>query len=170
MRRIGSSPIDSVEVELMNKLKYKIGKIKNEIKWYIQRARHGYADIDTWDIDVWFLEIMPKILKQYKENLHGAPTTRSISGNIEEWKKIISRMIFLLHEMDENKCTYTNPYEEEYFKYLEEKYLDKKEKTYHMTELGKLYFGEEENKRNYMNLCKEEFFNLFSKYFYNLWD
>lgn len=29
---------------------------------------------------------------------------------------------------------------------------------------------EEQIKRNYMDRCREEFFNLFSKYFWNLWD
>ena len=149
---------------IMNRVK----DLLRKIKYTYQRAKHGYTDIDTWNIDVWFLDIMPKILKQYKENLHGYPT---VLNSQEEWENIIERMIFLLSEMNENNCTYVNPYEKEFLSNIEN-HLEKVNHGWQIkqSELSKKYFGEEENKLNYMNLCKEEFFNLFSKYFYNLWD
>lgn len=60
----------------------------------------------------------------------------------EEWHEVLCHMLELLDLMDE--C---NP------KYDSEDYIFGYEKTY-----------------NEMNEAKEEFFQLFAKYFYNLWD
>ena len=60
----------------------------------------------------------------------------------EEWDNIIDKMIALLDDMDE--C---NP------KYEIEEYEKEPTKKY-----------------DEMNAAKDEFFKLFSKYFYNLWD
>ncbi len=60
----------------------------------------------------------------------------------EEWDGIIDEMIALLDDMDECNPKYeTEEYEKEPIKKYEE-----------------------------MNAAKDEFFNLFSKHFYNLWD
>lgn len=146
---------------------YKIKSIKNKIKMVYQREKRGYADQDVWNIDCWFLDIMPKMLKQLKETSHGYPATLTE----KEWSDILDRMVFLLNEMDEDKCSYDNPYEDEYFSSLKDRF-EKVENGWRVKkdELSKLYFGEEKNKWNYINLCKKEFFDLFSKYFYNLWD
>ena len=138
---------------------YKIKSIKNKIKMAYQRAKRGYADQDVWDLHSWFMEIMPKMLQNLKDTSHGFPIEFKSES---EWFEILERMIFLLHEMDEDSCTYKNPYEDKWFEVVTHQKRDE--------ELVKMYLGEEKNKWNYINLCKKEFFDLFSKYFYNLWD
>lgn len=138
--------------------------------------KRGYSDYDVWDIDYWFLGIMPKMLKQLRDTTHSAPLLPNTTEETchEEWKNILSRMIFLLGEMDEDNCSYENQYEEEYQNYLESRYSIKNYKKELDSEedkkLFKKYIGEENNKFTYMELCKKEFFELFSKYFRNLWD
>ena len=42
----------------MNKVK----ELKNKIKWALQRVKRGYSDYDVYDVDMWFLNIMPRML------------------------------------------------------------------------------------------------------------
>lgn len=58
-----------------------------------------------------------------------------------EWNFILDRMITLLEEMDENTCSATFDGIDAHIK-----------------------------KDQYMIQCKNEFFQLFSQYFYDLWD
>lgn len=151
-------------------MKYKLKNYMRKIKWSLQKIKRGYSDKDVWNIDLWFLDIMPRMLNQLKKTTHSAPL---IKGTTEitchdKWKEILDRMIFLLNEMDEDKCSYKNPFEEEFNHYIKEKYSGHLKKS--NGDLEKLFYGEEKNKWNYINSCKQEFFDLFSKYFYDLWD
>lgn len=155
----------------MNKFKILIKKIK----WKFQRAKRGFSDCDSRNIDIWFLHTMKPLLEHFSEDLHSVPVLpvldgRTIESCQEEWKQIIERMIFLLGEMDEDTCSYENKYQEEFEQLLSWKHFSERSKDEEENKLIKLYIGEEKNKFQYMNLCKEEFFNLFSKYFYDLWD
>lgn len=148
---------------------FKIRELKNNLKWKIQRAKQGFSDCDVQDIDHWFLDIMSRMLNQLKETTHSAPllpNTDCVTCH-EEWERILDRMIFLLNEMDEDRCSYKNPYEEEYEGYLLNRFSNKELEE--DVVLFKMWLGEESNKQNYINLCKREFFDLFSKYFYTLW-
>lgn len=116
-----------------------------ERKYGRQRVKRGYSDRDVWDIDLWFLSVMPKMLQQLKETRHGSPAELGESyvnddGVMvndkchEEWDKILDRMIFLLGEMKVDISEISR----EIVQYRED--------------------------------CKNEFFDLFSKYFWYLWD
>lgn len=144
---------------------YKIKRLSKEIKWKIQRARRGFSDYDTWSIDIWFINTMKPMLEYFKDNLHGVPIY--FDGDEEKWVGVLKRMIFLLDEMDRDKCSFKNRYKKEYEEYLTHWSIEKTEEE---QKLLRLFLGEEENKYRYMELCKEEFFNLFSKFFYDLWD
>lgn len=90
-----------------------------------QRYEKGYSDSDVNNLAYWFIDIMSKMLTQFRDNLTGYPTSifypdmphavseRGDEEGLIEWKKIIDRMIFLLQEMDEDTCSYKNKYEEE---------------------------------------------------------
>ncbi len=155
----------------MNKVK----ELKNKIKWALQRVKRGYSDYDVYDVDMWFLDIMPRMLEQLKNTTHSAPLLPNTTTETchEEWKKILDRMIFLLHDMNEDTCSFKNKYEEDYFKYLDETSFEQRndrdfDKQY--DELRNNYFGQEKIKAIHMNLRKQEFFDMFCKYFYDLWD
>ena len=113
--------------------------------------KHGYDEYATWETANWFIDTMKSILPHYKNHM-GVPIVLDNynwyeydetleNENINAWYGIIDRMMELLDLMDEcNPKYYTKEYED-YKKQDEE-----------------------------MNAAKNEFFELFSKYFYNLWD
>ena len=116
------------------------------------------------------------------------------------WTDILNQMIFLLNEMDEDTCSKQNPYQEQWWHYHElfdKKYpkhgdelktpeelqRDKDTHTWlHVgperdPEFGKEYIKVQKkfldyNKKisKYRDTCKNKFFKLFSKYFWDLWD
>lgn len=118
--------------------------------------KHGYDIGATWDTFSWFIDTMRPILTEYRKTHIGYPIIDSnISNNIqslstgeektsqeEEWDAIIDRMIELLDLMDEGNPKYDAPeYEEDLWRADKERYA-----------------------------AKDEFFQLFAKYFYHLWD
>ena len=118
----------------------------------------------------------------------------------DNWTEILEQLIFLLNEMDEDTCSMKNPYEEEWWNYHKkfgEKYsknIDElktsEEKEYEKQTNTILHIGPERDPKfgkdykkicdkyikyehkiyNYRDKCKKDFFNLFSKYFWDLWD
>lgn len=126
----------------IKELKY----LPRAIKYRFQRAFRGWADCDTWDMDFWFMEVMKPMLQHLRDTHQGH------LGELTEeaWNVVLDRMIFLLTEMDENTCSQQNT----------------------------LWKGKDKDKAlvreidvcKYRDACKDEFFRLFSKYFYNLWD
>ena len=123
--------LEDLKPKLVKQLKRTIKARKNEKKleekWKKQRAERGFSDCDSWNIFSWFLEVMTPALKQMRENLSGYPTHISNSNSnsqalqvdeedepgMVEWKRTLDRMIFLLQEMNEDTCSYKNPYEAE---------------------------------------------------------
>ena len=180
-------------------------RIRYGPKYMLQRIRNGYCTPDTWEIDCWFLRVMPGMLAYLRDNRLGSPACFDEMSQYDhyigdgtkddechkKWTEILNRMIFLLNEMDEDKCTKKNPYEmeskrnfadfEEKYGFLGEKiqgpeedagsqrvYLPAEMPEYEKSE-GK-WFEEEEKIMEYRNKCKDEFFEMFSKYFYFLLD
>jgi hypothetical protein len=116
--------------------------------------------------------------------------------NEKRWNEIVEHMIFLLGEMNEDTCQKKNPYDEEWSeasdeftsKYglfgqglmTEEEKQEAKEKGYSVMhfmrelpeykEISKKHRDAEIDLDKYRDECKDEFFKLFSKYYYALWD
>lgn len=95
-----------------------------KVKYSWQRITKGYCDSDLWNIDDWFLGIMPDMLQQFKETRHGSPGClgedyinedgiRCNDSCHEEWDKILDEMIFLFRKMDEER-ELSYKYKEEY--------------------------------------------------------
>lgn len=125
----------------------------DNVKYSWQRIIKGYCDKDLWNIDYWFMGIMPNMLRQFKETRHGSPSSlgedyvnedgiRCNDSCHEEWDKILDEMIFLFSEMNE--------------------YAYKKKIIYEN--------GHEKEQENYGEMCKDKAFALFAKWFYSLWD
>lgn len=190
-----------------SKLLAKIKHFFKCLKWSKQRVVRGFADSDVWDMYSYMQELMPAMLQYLKENRMGSPTMlgenytdeNGILQNTtchEEWDKILDRMIFLWHELDEETCSEKNKYEKEYakaFDEFEKKYgffgkgleteeeKEKAKKTgsrrvHFMNELpeyeeiSRLYLEEEKKLEQYRERCKDEVFDLMKKYFFALWD
>lgn len=127
-----------------------------------QRCRKGYCYRDIWDIDLWFLEIMPDMLKDFRKMSQGIPNriyekySKEENGEEKaerEWKAIIKRMEHLFREANEETCRKKNPY-------MNAKGRIKKAK----------YYEEEQKLAAYRYRCKDEAIQLFSEWFYDLWN
>ncbi len=174
-----------------------VKQIGRDIKWSHQRIWKGYCDYDLFSIDDWFMKIMPRMLKEFKETRHGSPVAVNYHSHAvilddeernqdvhDEWDKKLDRMIFLLREMNEESCTQLNPYEDEYFETVKKLRKGPTEQpggsvAYSIPdledypeyrELAEKYDAEEKRIRQYRLDCKQEFFELFSTHFHDLWD
>lgn len=116
------------------------GDFFRSIKWAWQRATKGYCDLDTYGVGDWFLNTLPDLLESIKNNRISFPSVLQEEGmehnglksmdecnaaseelrnkiddyGNEKWGEILSEMIFLLREANEDTCSKVNPYEEEY--------------------------------------------------------
>ena len=159
-------------------------------KWAKQRAKKGYCELDTYSVSDWFLNTLPDMLEEIKKNYTGYPDELKE----QEWNEILSRLIFLLREANDDTCSKVNPYDKEYnfmlkefrAKYGEwgEKLLTNEEKAEakkngssciclpsDMPEYKKIceQYSEEERKLSaYREQFKNEALELFSKWFYRL--
>ena len=122
-----------------------------DISIFIRRIfftlKHGYSPVAQWETFEWFIAVMREILINYRDNRTGTPvvipdyhTDDLISEN-----KNIEIYNNILNEMIE--------------------LLDK------MDECNSTYNGVSlEEMHSAMDSAKNKFFELFSKYFYTLWD
>ena len=178
-----------------------------------QRVEKGFSELDARNISSWFLDVMPQMLRYFRDNLTSYPVVatgpsfnskaivlpgeKEPQEGFENWKKVIDRMIFLLDEMDIKKCSMKNPCEEEKNKAEEEfeklygllgkdfekvkgikPEKDSLDRVYFISddtdhpewaELDAQYRYYEAVKDAYRDRCREEFFNLFSTWFWDLW-
>ena len=135
----------------------------------------------------------PGILGENYQNEKGILVNDSCH---DEWDRILDEMIFLFREADERQCRRKNPYEKEHskaFRQFTHKYglLGEKLRTPEERKRDKLrnvitphnldelpeykelcqkYDEEEKKLEQYQEECKNKAFELFSKWFYSLWD
>lgn len=164
-----------------------------------ERIWKGYCDYDLFEIDTWFLGIMPNMLEEFRDMTNGYPSSfvgldaEGITQEDKEeaefaaWQGELSKMAFLLREADETTCSVRNPNEEEYdeaFKRFSDEYGILGEKldtegsnTVHFMDeieeykpISDRYFAEEYKNMSYRDWCCQEGLKMFVKYFRNLWD
>lgn len=109
--------------------------------------KYGYSPVAQWETFEWFIAVMREILINYRDNRTGTPVVipdYNIDDLISE-NKNIEIYNNILNEMIE--------------------LLDK------MDECNSTYNGVSlEEMHSAMDTAKNKFFELFSKYFYTLWD
>ena len=117
------------------------------IKRIFFTLKHGYSPVARWETFCWFIAVMREILINYRDNRMGTPVVipdYNIDDLISE-NKNIEIYNNILNEMIE--------------------LLDK------MDECNSTYNGVSlEEMHSAMDSAKNKFFELFSKYFYTLWD
>ena len=116
-----------------------------EVSYGFQRMFKGYDSVDTFETFAKFIERYTKILTEYRKKHCGIPMEFENSG--EEWDKVIDEMLYHLHYMDEQTVT------EELEKDVPDDWTVSSKSVYEVLEKH-----------------KNAFFELFSKYFYDLWD
>lgn len=115
---------------------------------FIQRIfftlKHGYSPVAQWETFEWFIAVMREILINYRDNRTGTPVVISDyhTDDLISENKNIEIYNNILNEMIE--------------------LLDK------MDECNYLTYNNASLEA--MNAAKDKFFELFSKYFYTLWD
>ena len=114
-----------------------------EVRYGFQRMFKGYDVVDTFETFAKFIERYTKILTEYRKTHVGYVGTMTN----EEWEAIIDEMLYHLKYMDEWTVT------QELEKDVPDNWSVSSETVYEV-----------------MDKHKNEFFKLFSEYFYNLWD
>lgn len=127
-------------------------------------TKYGYDKYALWNTDDWFIDTMRSILQRYKKDHRGVPividnypmdnsddkeSQKLIVLNDKKWDEIIDRMIELLNLMDSKNPRYAKKYEGEHYRFDIDVVI---------------------RDRNDMDKAKDEFFELFSRYFWCLWD
>lgn len=131
-------------------------KIRNAIRDFLwdfrrrcQRFKRGYAWSDVWSMYGWFMLTIEPMLIHLRNNHVGVPM--EFENNPDGWNEVLDEMISCIKLMDEE-----NVYDHLGF--------GDSDSYKHMTreDYGNVYKVMEDN--------KNRFFELFSKYFFNLWD
>lgn len=130
-------------------IKAKKNSSKRTLKSKIQRFIRGYSDEDVWAMDYWFLEIVPKMLRQLRDNSMGRPTKFKTSG---EWHNELNKIIYYFEQANPDTMIEENEYASDE-KFAAQKFLERE------YELNK--------KRDEM---KNKGLDLFKEYFWELWD
>ena len=123
-------------------LRTKFYNLKRRIQWF----KRGWADSDTFSIDYWFTDRIVPMLTYLRDNLHGHPAELTE----EEWREILRELIFYAERMDEDY--WWDHYVKEMGGYdnvsaEQIRLISKKTDEY-----------------------KDNFFELFSEWFFHLWD
>lgn len=108
-----------------------------------QCFKRGYSQTDVWNIDWWFVKTVKSMLEDFKNVHWGHPT----GVTDDEWESILEEMIDHLELMDEINAIKSLGLTLETFSCEDYKKVD-----------------------DIMTENKERFFELFSKWFYSLWD
>ena len=125
----------------------KIRLLPREIKWKIQRIKHGYSDCDVWGFDYYLLDILVGGLSRLRDHRISYPGD---DITYDEWTGILGDMVegFKIGRelIDMDKFPYREDISncDEYFL---EKMLTKEEQEKH-----------------------DKAFDLLKEWFYNLWD
>jgi len=143
----------------------------------IQRVRKGYGFADTWSFDYYLANVISSGIKTLKDRNFGvpsciieaedwtSPTDEEHNKAVEKWHKILDKIIWTFEtslkimEMD-YRYTPSEEWTEEYYK----REIDLIEKVYRDLDCTAHVMTLEEC-RQY-----EEGWELFQKYFFNLWD
>lgn len=131
--------------KIKNKLIYDVDSLRARC----QRFKRGYSYGDVWDMDFWFMRTVKPMLIHLRDHGIGIPNELYLQDADNErilWENTLTEMINCLELMNEDNA---------------EKYLG--------TE-GKDCIGYHNKKWALMEENKNRFFELFSKYFYCLWD
>lgn len=131
--------------KIKNKLFYDVDCLR--ARW--QCFKRGYSYGDVWNIDCWFMRTVKPMLIHLRDHGCGIPGEFCIGddGDRIHWENTLTEMIECLELMNEDNA---------------EEYLGIENNYFSIDDYNK--------KWALMDEKKNRFFELFSKYFYSLWD
>ena len=130
-----------------------IRQIFRNIKSFFQRGTKGYCDEDLWEIDSWFLKIMPKMLEEFKKKTMGWPD--NLYNSFEEYIADIDKLIELFNIAKRDPS--------------ENKYLDELISSNYKDDIFDKYRNESDKIYKQNKNALKEAFELFYKLFDSLW-
>ena len=130
------------------RIKRKIEDAYWDFRKRCQRFKQGYSWEDVWNMDIWFMDTVKPMLIHLKDN--GATYPMEFN-NRDEWCAVLDEMISCLELMDEINVIHS-------LGFVEDNFWERMTNKDH------------DNVDEIMNNNKNRFFELFSKYFYALWD
>lgn len=153
---------------IFHRIKNFLTNMPKRIKFFYQRGKRGYSDQDVWSMDWWFFSVVIPMLKQLRDTKQGYPSKFKTP---EEWDRELDTMIHYFIEATEEGCSEKNEYEEQYNKRWWDSF-DKKGMAYVIddSELRDKYLQRSYEIDEYREDMKNKGFEMFSKYFWNLWD
>lgn len=153
---------------VFHRIKNFLTNMPKRIKFFYQRGKRGYSDQDVWSMDWWFFSVVIPMLKQLRDTKQGYPSKFKTP---EEWDRELDTMIHYFIEATEEGCSEKNEYEEQYNKRWWDSF-DKKGMAYVIddSELRDKYLQRSYEIDEYREDMKNKGFEMFSKYFWNLWD
>ena len=136
-------------MNLYYKIKNKLVDDFDSLRARCQRFLRGYSYVDIWNMDYWFMCTIKPMLIHLRDNHHGVPM--EFENDPSAWRFVLTEMIDCLNLMDEDSA-------------------------YEYHGFGDWHTYEKLTKKDYENIYrtmednKNRFFELFSKYFFDLWD
>jgi hypothetical protein len=68
-------------------------RFKRAVRFWWQRRTRGFDDAELWNLDFTFCEFIIPRLKAFRSRVCSYPVP---AGSLEEWEKILDKMIFAL--------------------------------------------------------------------------
>ena len=121
------------------------------LKYRVQRFIRGYSDLEVFDLSGRFIEIMTPILTELRKTHHGYPCGLTN----EEWEQKLDEMIRHLKYMNDSAETHV---------------AIAKELGFENCEIGRMSLDEIHRIYEYIQNESDEFFRLFARHFFDLWD
>lgn len=153
-------------------LYFKHGYYNLKAAW--QRATRGYANRDTWDMDTWFLQVFPAMLKQLSQNANGHPCSFK---SYEEWTEFLYQLAIDFEKCQDDEGNDENEYYDDYMKSLDDIKWKRDENgcltwdTHeHHDEISKLYFDRMKETSKERQKLLEDCFARLGKWIRTMWD
>lgn len=93
-------------------------------KWAWQRATRGYCDLDTWDLDRYYLHLFTNTLNQFASEMNGWPGEQGGFESFDEWQRYVRDMAKKFYMANEDNDFYPHPKTDEWIKSLDGHYAD----------------------------------------------
>lgn len=133
-------------------------KFFKELYWNFrygwQRATKGYCNMDKWNFDTWFLEIVPDMLDELAESGCGYPGTEEFP-TAESWKTFLHNLASDLRLCTEEAAEKMNEYYEDFLHSFKSDRLTRKDENGNLVvDLQHTPEGEKIAKKYFVR-CKE---------------
>ncbi len=168
--------------------KYEVpGDFYYNVKYFIQRGKKGYSKRDVWGFDYYLSDIIVKGLKDLKEMAHGCPCGEMVgvqsidiededSQQMIEWKKTLDKIIWTFEvskKIQDHNWILVNDEKDRIELKKYERRLNTKTK-YKYDLFGDLLKNVKSTKYHLMSKTEMQRYRmgweLFQKYYFDLWD